>query len=68
VVKFAPSLDISEIQTMYYIWTHRKSIPMPEPLGVVYIGGYNYIFMSCLKGLALGSLLPSLKPDLKNSI
>lgn len=68
VVKFAPSLDISEIQTMDYIWSHRKNIPMPEPLGAISIGAYNYIFMSNLEGRTLGSLWSRIEPDLKNSI
>jgi len=68
VVKFAPGLDLSEDHIMHYVWSHRQSIPMPEPLGAISIGSYNYIFMSYIEGEPLEKLWPSLSPNFKKSI
>lgn len=68
VVKFAPGLDISENHTMCHVWSHRENIPMPEPLGAVSIGSYNYIFMSYVEGASLASFWPYLSPELKSSV
>ena len=67
VVKFATTLDISEMQTMYHVWPNR-GVPMPEPLGAISIGRYNYLFMTYVKGVALSSLWADLTPDLKTSV
>jgi aminoglycoside phosphotransferase (APT) family kinase protein len=68
VVKFAPGLDISEIQTMRYIWQHKEIIPMPEPLGAISIGWCHYIFISYIEGVTLAEVWPHLTPHLKTSV
>jgi hypothetical protein len=68
VVKFAPGLDISEIQTMCYIWQHRGIIPILELLEAIAIGECHYIFMSYIEGVALVERWSQLTPDLKTSV
>ncbi|ESZ99421.1 phosphotransferase enzyme family protein [Sclerotinia borealis F-4128] len=68
VVKFAPGLNISEYQTICHVWSHRGTIPIPEPLGAVSIGSCNYIFMSYIEGDPLANHWPHLSPELKSSV
>lgn len=68
VVKFGTCRDISEYQTMCYVWSHREGIPMTEPLGAVSIGDSKYFFMSYVEGDALAKVWPGLSPDMKSSV
>ena len=68
VVKFSGVLDISEHQTMCYIWTNGKNIPIAEPLGFISIGDCNYMFMTYVEGETLAKHWPLLSPELKSSI
>ena len=59
---------MSEYHTMSYVWSYRENIPMPQPLGAVSVGSFNYIFMSYIEGHSLAELWPSLSPELKRSV
>ena len=51
-----------------HIRRYSADIPVPQPLGVLALGGMTYAFMSLAKGRSLDKLWPDLSNDEKYSI
>lgn len=55
-VKLGPKLSLTDADITDHIRRHSAHIPVPQPLGVLSIGGMTYTFMSFIEGQRLDEL------------
>ncbi len=57
VVKMIHGHDDTEIANLRHVRTWAgRDVPVPEPLGLLYVGGMSYLFMAFVPGVALGRI------------
>jgi hypothetical protein len=64
VAKFGPELDITEAESMRFIWNHT-ALPVPQVLNAYEKDGYGYILMEFVEGDLLEKIWPSLSSSEK---
>ncbi|EER43101.1 conserved hypothetical protein [Histoplasma capsulatum H143] len=68
VVKFGPNISLIDANMTAHIREHSEDIPVPQPLGILALGGKVYAFMSLIDGRPLDKLWPDLSNTDKCSI
>ncbi|PGH19316.1 hypothetical protein AJ80_04069 [Polytolypa hystricis UAMH7299] len=68
VVKLGPNISLTEANMTAHIQMHSADIPVPQPLGVLFLGGITYAFMSLIEGRPLDKLWPDLSNAEKCSV
>ncbi|KAK2808782.1 hypothetical protein FQN50_004455 [Emmonsiellopsis sp. PD_5] len=68
VVKLGHNISPTDADMTAHIQSHSADIPVPQPLGVLSLGGITYAFMSLMKGHPLDRLWPGLSNAEKCSV
>ncbi|PGG95039.1 hypothetical protein AJ80_10036 [Polytolypa hystricis UAMH7299] len=68
VVKLGPNISLIDANMTAHILKHSAEIPVPQPLGVLSLGGKVYAFMSLIEGRSLEQLWPGLSSTDKCSV
>lgn len=67
-VKLGPNISLTDADMTAHIQRHSAEIPVPQPLGVLSLGGITYAFMSLIEGRSLDKLWPDLSNAEKFSV
>jgi aminoglycoside phosphotransferase (APT) family kinase protein len=67
-VKLGPKISLTDADMSAHIRRHSVDIPVPQPLGVLSLGGMTYAFMTLIEGCSLDKLWPDLSNAEKCSV
>ncbi|KAL5333219.1 kinase-like protein [Aspergillus crustosus] len=65
---FPDSRDLTEYHTLQYLSEHIPDLPVPRSHGLIMLGTYRAMFMSCIPGVRLDKVWPGLSTDAKLSL